>query len=170
MIFRDHVDAFIASEKSVEGHARPERNQKNDGWNLLWLISTGGLVTAHRVMITTLDGMPHEFVIMVQYWWPPLSREIPIARLMVRPPDEPHPNRPPLPPGIQEYQVSGSRYYRWTYNRMHFKPNAEGLPYAQPLPARLIDFANAIRFMCGDCGINLAGAQVPDYPQSGRLF
>jgi len=170
MQFVELVDAFLAANKQVAGHATPERNQKNDGWKLLWLISVNGTLTRHRVLITTLDGMPHEFVVMIQFWWEPLAREIPIARLMVRPPDEPHQNRPPLPPGINSYAVSGSRYYRWIFNRENFKPSDKGLPYAQELPLRLADLPNAIRFMCGDCGIDLSGAEVPDYPQPGRLF
>ncbi|MBN3867481.1 hypothetical protein [Gluconobacter kondonii] len=168
--FRERADDFLAEEKHVAGLPEYRRSQLNDGFDLIWLIGDASGVTRNRVHIKTYDGSPHAFVVMVQMWWEPSGREIPIFRLMMTPPKEPHPNRPPLPPGISEMTVIGPRYYTWNDNRQAFRVGMPGLPYAISLPRNLEDFHNAIRYVCGECGIGLSAAELPDFPGKGRLL
>lgn len=168
--FQDKADLFILSEKWVAGIPSFNRTQMNDGWDLIWLIEDSTGVTKNRVHIKTFDGSPSSFIVMTQLWWEPKEKVIPIFRLMMVPPKDPHINIPPLPPGIHNLSVIGPRYYTWEQNREAFRPNMAGLPFAIPLLRNLEDFHNAIRYVCGECQIGLADAMLPDFPGKGSLL
>lgn len=168
--FNEAADDFIARDKAVAGLPKFERSQLNDGYNLVWLLEDVFGTGPNRINIKTFDGVPHSFIIMVDMFWPACDRLIPVFRLMMVPPKEPHRNMPPLPPNIIDLSVIGPRYYSWENNRNSFKVSLPGLPYANPLPRNLEDFHNSIRFACGECNIDLSNADLPDFPGKGRLF
>lgn len=168
--FRTCVDQFLAREKRVVGQPVFRQTQMNDVYDLVWGIEEATGLTANRVQIKTLFGTPQSFVVMVSLWWEPKQAIIPIFRLMKTPPKEPHFNMPPLPAGVDFVSVIGPRYYPWSLNRDAFRLKMPGLPYAVPLPRNLEDFHNAIRYACGECGVQLGDAILPDFPASGRLL
>lgn len=169
--FRDYVDTFISTPKSLVGEPYARTNDTSDGSDLFWLLSlNGGSPSRDRLFIKAYDRRPREFVIMVQVYWEPIDREIPVLRVMQTPDRDPHPNHPPLPAGITEFEVAGPRAYLWEYNCSKFRPTDAGLPYAIPLDRKNHDFHNAIRYICGEANISLSGVTLPDFPTRGTLL
>jgi len=166
--FRDAVDAFMAAPKMVTGVAlwAPSRNVPDQA--AFWPLLVDGSPSAHQLKIEARLGTPWRgFCILLLFAW--MGAHPVVMRLNVDADEHTHTNWPPRPPGVPP-EVQGNRIYLWSDNRHKFRPSDIGLPYARQLERRHAALHNALRHFASEARIDLADADLPDYPKREALF
>lgn len=160
--FSDQVGAFLAAPKELGPPSAWQQQVDGAEWRAFYGISIGGQLTGSRLEMSVYPALPGgRFMIGINF--PPL-----IMRISVDQDAHRHDNHEP-PSGVPR-RVVGSRVYHWTDNRDRIRPGTQRHLIARPLDVALRQWDNALRSLCAEAGIDIAGVVLESYPRRLTLF